>query len=277
MTEEAKDKEVDKKEDAPIVEKEPYVPKDKWEEKAIASGKWKPLEEWEGDEADWRPAREYIERGELFDKIESQKQDLKQMKKVLDTLKNHHLKVKQEAMEDAIAILKKQRESAKREEDLGKVLEITEEIETLKTKQQTEIRKAQEELNKVPMDTEPSETFKRWHAENQWYKINGRDAMSTFAEKEAERFIRDNDGKFSDHELYEHVDKMVRAEFPEKFKTVKHSPKVEGGTSRMPARGGRDDTLTEAERKIGQQLVDSGVLTWEQYKKDLKKYDERGR
>lgn len=138
MAEEKLDKEEGKVEE----KQEAYVPKDKWEEKAIASGKWKPQEEWEGDPEEWRPAREYVERGELFDKIDSQNKEMKQLRKVLDTLKNHHLNVKQEAMEEAIALLKKQRDSARKEEDLGKVLEITEEIDTLKEKQKKAIEKA---------------------------------------------------------------------------------------------------------------------------------------
>lgn len=260
-----------------LEEKQAYVPKDKWEEKAIASGKWKPLEEWEGDPDDWRPAREYVERGELFDKIDSQKKELKQMRKVLDTLKDHHLRVKQESMEEAIALLQKQRSQAKKEEDYSKVIEITDEIETLKDKQKKAIEKAQAELA-VPTSTEvePSETFKKWNAENSWYKMNGKDPMTVYANVMADEFLRERSGKASEEEVFEYVEKKVREEFPEKFKREKVDPKVEGVSSTRPVKT-KEGTyqFTDAERAIGKTLVESGVMTWDQYAKDLKSYDTR--
>ena len=264
---------LDKVEEKVEEKQEAYVPKDKWEEKAIASGKWKPQEEWDGDPEEWRPAREYIERGELFDKIDSQNKEVKQLRKVLDTLKNHHLNVKQEAMEDAIALLKKQRESARKEEDLGKVLEITEEIDTLKVRQQKAIAKAQAELN-VPIDAEPSPEFKEWHKDNSWYRVGGKDAMSVYANAAADMFLSDNP-RATDKEVFKHVEQKVREEFSEKFKSPKHDLKVEGsGTTRPGGKGSDKYELSPQEKQIGETLVKSGVLTWEQYIKDLKAYDK---
>lgn len=255
---------------------EKYVPKDKWEEKAIASGKWKPKEEWEGDPEDWRSAREYVERGELFDKIDSQNKELKQMRKVLDTLKDHHLRVKQEAMEDAIALLRKQRDTAKKEEDLGKVLEITEEIDALQIKQRQAIEKTKNELAAVDAPVnEPSKAFKDWHRDNTWYNIDGDDAMSVYANAIGDAYVSKNRGAYKEEDLLEYVAEKVRKEFPDKFKQ-KHDPKVEGGGSTRPAKTVSDKyNLSDAEKRVGETLVKSGVMTWEAYVKDLKEYDKR--
>ena len=44
---------------------------DEYEQRASAEG-WVPKEEWTGDPAQWRPAKEFLDRGELFKKIEEQ-------------------------------------------------------------------------------------------------------------------------------------------------------------------------------------------------------------
>ncbi len=266
---EIKKEEVEKKEEV-VVDKQP----DKWETKAIESG-WQSKEDWVAagkTEEDWRPAREYVERGELFDKIDIQTKELKQLRKVLDTLKDHHLKVKQQAMEEAISALKSERSKAKADEDLGRVIEITEEIDNLKTKQIKEIEKAKEELN-VPQET-ISSAFKEWHRRNDWYKVNGRDPMSVFANAEADAFIADNRGKVSEAEIFAHVEKKVKEEFPDRFKKVTHDPKVESNSgSRGSSTKKAEASLTEQEEKIMKTLVKSGVLTEEQYLKDLKKFE----
>ena len=41
---------------------------DPYESEAREQG-WKPKEEYEGDPEKWRPAKEFVERGELFGKI----------------------------------------------------------------------------------------------------------------------------------------------------------------------------------------------------------------
>ena len=56
------------KTEAPKVEVSPT------QQKAMEQG-WKPKEEWEAegkDPSEWRDAKEYVERGELFDLIDSQ-------------------------------------------------------------------------------------------------------------------------------------------------------------------------------------------------------------
>ena len=57
--------------DAPVEtntpESTPQV--DSYEDEARNQG-WKPKDEYEGDPTKWRPAKDFVERGELFGKID---------------------------------------------------------------------------------------------------------------------------------------------------------------------------------------------------------------
>ena len=67
---------------------------DPYESQAREQG-WKPKEEYEGDETKWRPAKEFVERGELFGKIDHMGKELKETRKALKMLQEHHSKVRE--------------------------------------------------------------------------------------------------------------------------------------------------------------------------------------
>ena len=268
MTEELKKEETPKEE----VKEVPEV-----EVKAKESG-WMPEEEWKAagkDVSKWRPAKEYVDRGELLSEIERIKQELKQTTGALGSLKQHHLRVRDSAYQEAYKTLKKEMEAAKRNEDVTKVMDLKDEMEELKKKETAE----KAELNKVPSGPSIAPEFVEWHSQNAWYKLNGKDAMSVYAASQADDFVReklDRGEKYSNKDVYEFVDKRMREEFPEKFRNAKReeAPKVEGGGGEgRPSKGTSRVTLTDLEEKICRDLVKTGVMTREQYIKDLEKYD----
>jgi len=67
---------------------------DPYEDQAREQG-WRPKEEYEGDPEKWRPAKEFVERGELFGKIDHMGKELKETRKALKMLQEHHSKVKE--------------------------------------------------------------------------------------------------------------------------------------------------------------------------------------
>src|SRR5438132_1680053 len=62
------------------------------EERAIEQG-WRPKDEWDGDESEFRSAREFIDRGELLRKISSQGDELRKLKEVAGALSEHNKQV----------------------------------------------------------------------------------------------------------------------------------------------------------------------------------------
>ena len=80
------------------------------EEKAISMG-WRPKEQFEGDEEEFIDAKEFVRRQPLFDRIESQNKQLKNVTKALEALKTHYTRVEEAAVQKAINQLKAQRKS----------------------------------------------------------------------------------------------------------------------------------------------------------------------
>ena len=98
------------------------------EEKAMDQG-WVPQDQWEGDPDQWRPAKEFLDRGELFKKIEDQNRTIKEFKRALDDLKGHHAKTRETEYARALATLKQQKRTALEEGDAAAVIQLDDEID----------------------------------------------------------------------------------------------------------------------------------------------------
>ena len=103
------------------------------EEKALEQG-WVPQDEWEGDPDQWRPAKEYLDRGELFKKIEDQNRTIKEFKRALDDLKGHHAKTRETEYARALTALKEQKKTALEDGDAAAVIKLDDEIDLVKAR-----------------------------------------------------------------------------------------------------------------------------------------------
>ena len=147
MTEEVKQETIpEQTEQAPAQE----VKADPYEAKALEMG-WRPKEEWDGDEADFIDAKEFVRRQPLFEKIEHQSKAIKQLTQAFEALKTHHTKVKESEYERALKSLKEARKDALREGETERALAYEEKIE------EVEQQKADfdQEAQKVNVPQEP--------------------------------------------------------------------------------------------------------------------------
>ena len=126
-------KEVVKPEEV-VKEQEPVL--SEVEQTAIGQG-WMPKEEWEavGKSADeWRPAKEFIDRGELYKTIHNTRKELKTTQATLSALQRHHQYVFEKAHQKALADLKLEKRQALKNEDLERVAELDDAIEQTRDK-----------------------------------------------------------------------------------------------------------------------------------------------
>lgn len=236
---------------------------DPYEQEAVAQG-WRPKDEWTGAAHEWRPAKEFVERGELFSKIHDLKSENKQIKEALQSLNTHHQKVRETEYKRAIVQLREEKKNALNEGDADKLLQVEEAIDILKEKQQEETQQA-----KVVKQSGPTPEFINWTQQNAWYVADNE--MRQFADDVGVGFFNRNPGK-SESEVYEYVLKRTKQAFPEKFKgTAPSAPQVEGGSGgRAPAK--RDSfTLSEEEERVMKTFVRTGVMTADEYKAELKR------
>jgi hypothetical protein len=144
------------------------------EQRAMEQG-WVPEDQWQGDPEQWRPAREFLDRGELFKKIDEQGRQLREVRNANADLAKHYARVQQVAYEKAIKDLKAQRREALADGDAATALILEDKIEEV-----------QEEAKTVSVPNVPAEQptvapeFVSWVQRNNWYNTDK--AMKVYAD-----------------------------------------------------------------------------------------------
>ena len=250
--------------DAPVVKEF-----SKTEQTALDQG-WVPQEDFHGEEHKWVDAGEFLRRGELFGKIDSQNRELKETRKTLQALEQHYLKVKETEYKRALTDLKKQKKEALIENDVEAVLNVDEQIDELREEQIKEAKQAAQ-AQMTQQASEPHPEFVAWTQKNSWYESST--PMRAFADARGNELRQV--GK-SPSEVLRLVAEEVRKEFPNKFYNAKRDEagSVEGTGAKGTKASGKVE-LTEFEATIMKKLVGQGVLTKEQYMADIKAQRER--
>ena len=234
------------------------------EQRAMEMG-WRPKEEFSGDEADFIDAKEFVSRKPLFDKIEGQSKQLKNVTKALEALKVHYTKVQETEYNRALASLKAERKQALTNSDGDEFERIDDEIKRVEAAKQVV-----EEAQKTPVvQEEPpaAPEFQAWTNKNRWYQND--EPMTAYADKLGTRLASLG---HSPGDVLVQVEKAVRKEFPHKFRNPNKdaAPDVANGGQPVAKNTGKEPELSEQERNVMNALVRSGTMTKEQYLKDLK-------
>lgn len=224
---------------------------------------WKPEEDFKADPKNegkkWRSAEEFMDRKSLFDRIETGNHEVKQLKKTLQQLSQHHANVEKRAYEKALADLKAERKAAIADNDLVRAEELRDEMDDLRDK-----------INEVkpPVDIPagPPPELVEFKQRNSWYQRD--DAMTRYADSVGQELFSQG---LPPHKVLEGVEKKTREAFPEKFR----NPNRESAPEMVPS-GKRAGTttgfrLTDEEEKIVKNFVATGIMTRDQYVAELKK------
>jgi hypothetical protein len=233
------------------------------EQEAMAQG-WVPKDEFQGDEAKWVEAGEFIRRGELFKKIDSQAKEVKDVRKALQNFKELFTKVKETEYNRALAQLKAEIKLANREQDFDRADELEAELESVE-KEAKIIKEKAEEAVEEAQSIHPE--FAAWTARNEWYISQPH--MKVFADRVGAQFAA---AGLAPAEVLKKVEAEVKKEFPQKFTNpnkARPSP-TEGASSRGASRGNDGFKLSEQEEKVCSNFVRQGVMTREEYIKSIK-------
>ncbi len=241
------------------VKQEPTGPTET-EQRAMDSG-WVPKDQWEGDPEQWRPAKEFLDRGDLFKKIDDQNRTVKELKRALDDMKAHHSKVRETEYAHALATLKAQKQVALEEGDAAKVIQLEDKIDLVKDEQKS--------LRAEPAQSQEAQVapeFTEWTNRNKWYENN--QPMRAYADA----LGRDLAYKgLAPKEVLKEVERQVKMEFPNKFTNPnRDKPGAVEGSSNKGGKSSDGFQLSDDERRVMQRFVRSGVMTEAEYIKDLK-------
>ena len=231
------------------------------EQKALEEG-WVPQDEWTGDPEQWRPAKEYLDRGELFKKIEDQNRTIKEFKRALDDLKGHHARTRETEYARALVALKEQKIAALEEGDAAAVIKLDDQIDLVKDEQS----KLKQAVNEPQEQINPE--FTNWVDKNKWYETS--QPMRAYADA----LGRDLAYKgLAPAEVLKEVERQVREEFPQKFRNSNRDKpsSVEGSTNKGGREGNTSISLSDEERRVMQRFVRTGVMTEKEYMDELKR------
>lgn len=233
------------------------------EQEALAQG-WVPKEQFDGDESRWVDAGEFVRRGELFKKIDSQNREIKEVRKTLAALKEHYTKVEEAAYNKALSALKAQKVSAQKEGEFEVAAELDDEIKRVEEEKVA----LKESIPDVPEENVVHPELQAWMDRNTWYKTNIR--MRAVADAIAAEGAANG---VKGPALLKAIDAEIRKEFPTKFTNPnrdKPSSVEGGGRQGVSAKAGYQ--LSEQEERIFKTLSRDPQLkmTREQYIADLK-------
>jgi hypothetical protein len=272
------DKEVDKvEEDKPV---EPVL--SEVEQSAVTFG-WQPKEAWIKDgkaEDDWVPAKQFMKFGDLKQQLISKDKQLGKAEKIMKMMKDHHLKVREDAYKDAVRALKAEKKAALESNDMALVEHIKDRIDEEKERFEKnkalppEIENAAQEV--VVPNTPPAEFFD-FQDRNPWYKMQNQDELSVEADKigiaefEYERIQAQTQRRQPDlNKVYKAVETKIRKLFPEKFATQK-SPQSDTGTRTSNTSKSPASKLTEDQLQVAKAFG----ISPEKYAEQANKYKGR--
>jgi hypothetical protein len=243
------------------------------EQKALEMG-WRPREEFDGDDETFIDAKEFVNRAPLFEKISSQSKQIKRLEQAQHALQGHYNKVRETEYKAALRALKAELEVAVEEGDLTKYHALNEKREEIEQDHHT----LKQELAGAPAEPEVPAELEQWIERNPWFKTQ--EHMRVFADRASDRFApKVRAGLMTTAEALREVEKLVREEFPSKFRNPnKDKPSaVEGGAGKGGGRASGEIELTADEKRIMNTVLSTKdrdgkpFITREKYLADLKK------
>lgn len=231
-------------------------------EEALSQG-WVPKEEFQGDGDKWVDYPEFVRRGELFRKIESQSKEMKELKRAMNELAKHNTKIREIEYQRAIDQLKVEKKSALAEGDGDKVVEIDERLGLVKDQQKALLAQQVQQASE-PTAVHPE--LRAWMDKNSWYESNR--SMRGWADARGVELAEE--GR-SPTEVLRTLEQEVKDRFKEKFTNPNRNRPNAVESPRSAGRNTEADVeLNDVEKTIMKTLVDGGHITKEEYLKQLK-------
>lgn len=240
------------------------------EKRAMEQG-WVPESEYSGP-GKWRTAEEFLDRGELFSKIDEVKREAKAARADADALKKHLDLVRRTEYTRALNAFRAEKKQALEEGDADAVIKAEEKIDNLRAAAAQEAVQAQQAAQSATNTIDP--VFQMWKNKNAWYEADK--AMKVYADQIGhEMFMAGADPR----DVLVEVERRVKQEFAHKFKNPnRDKPGSVEGTNNKGTSKKDSFELTDVEKQMMKRLVKAiPGFTEDQYIADIKADRERER
>jgi hypothetical protein len=226
---------------------------------------WRPKDEWEGEPDKWRDAKEFVERGELYGKIDSVNRELKETRKALKMLQEHHSQVREAEYKRAVEELKAEQKKHLEAGNADEYLKTTELLTDLKAEQ-----KARQVVEETTPKAQPGldPRFVEWSKENTWYDKN--QDMHDFADTIGSGFASRNPG-VDPVEVLKYVTREVKKHFKENFENPNRTKPTAVSTDNAAGTGKKQElVLTDEEKRVMNTFLRQNIMTKEAYLEQVK-------
>ncbi len=250
------------------------------EKQAVEMG-WRPAAKFDTSTEGKRfiGAEEFVERGQLFKKIDHQKSELHELKNVLKDMSDHYKKTEELAYNRALNDLLTARDRAVEEGNIEDFKRIDSQV--------AEVSKQAQELQKLPAIAAPqaepeplSREAESFYTRNQhWFNNNSLEnsRMVNFAAS-ADKIMMQSRPDLSEKQRIELIEADIQLAFPHRFENANRSapPTVAMASAESRSTKGSDlvGKLSHRQQALAKAMIAQGLYTSaEEYAKDL---DARG-
>ncbi len=180
---------------------------DSHEADALAKG-WKPKEEWAGDPNDWRPAKHWLEKGQMLDTMHSLKQQLKNTDATVKYLAEHTKKFEELTAKRNLQESEERLRQAVEIGDVAGAQAVTQEIVNLHKQPSSSVPSA-------PIEPAVQDFYRR---NASWFNEDTAEnaAMTLYAKRRDEEIYRQNPNISPEDEI-RMLERDIQNRFPEKF------------------------------------------------------------
>ena len=233
------------------------------EEAARGQG-WVPEEEWDGDPTQWRDAQVFLERGEYFKTMGSQKKQIDKLNAVVEKMASIQAATREDERQRVLQELSEKKVSAMEEGEFERVATIDNEMNKIRSEPAMAVPNVQGQNEELYTQNKIAEYIDN----NQWYRTNS--DMRQYADSLAVGFRTGNPNATID-DVLEYTDREVKIRYPEQFggQVPSASPVASTRRTTKPSPNGAQKKKTlddlpagsrEMYAQIGQSFVDAGAV-----------------
>jgi len=240
---------------------------------------WVPQEEWDGDPTEWRDAQVFLERGEYFKTMGTQKKQIDKLNAMVDKMATIQVKTRENERTKVLKELSQEKVQAMEEGEYARIVDIDNEMDKLRS----------EPAMSVPATPGQSEDeysankIAEYIDNNKWYRTSS--DMREYADTVAVGYRNTNPNATID-DVLEYTDSQIKLRYPEKFgsQAPSASPVAATGRTTKPSskRTNQKKTLNDLPAgsrdmyaQIGQSFVDAGAVdSIDEYVAELEKIGE---
>lgn len=183
--------------------------------KAMEKG-WKPKEQFSGDPSEWKPAKQWLEFGELLDTVHTLKRKDEEKQKQIETVLEISKKAQEKQREQILKELKQQHREAVEIGDVDAADKVVEEIHKIKNEETIP-----QATSKPLIGQEDMNAF--MERNKHWFNDEPENFKMRQEAIDYDAYLLKTQPSIPPKERFERVERMVKSNYPQKFENPRQN------------------------------------------------------